>query len=205
MSVAETRIAVGPSLPEPLAQLARDLDRRPGERVRLRPDDALELGRLEARLDLRGRSPSVRRESWSSPSARPSSVAGERGERVDEHERDLDRDLPQAAPARGRRDRAQEPVAGLLDAVGARAGNGSFGLAAGAFDVEREPVEPGARDAAAEPRRRGLLEPVGLVEDDGVVLGEHAAAGGDVGEVEGVVRDHELGLGGARPGGLGEA
>ena len=33
-----------------------------------------------------------------------------------------------------------------------------------------------------------------LVEDDGVVLGQHAAAGGQVGEVERVVRDHEVRL-----------
>ena len=40
---------------------------------------------------------------------------------------------------------------------------------------------------------------------DGVVLGEDAAAGGDVGEVEGVIRDHEVGLGGPGPRRLGEA
>ena len=44
-----------------------------------------------------------------------------------------------------------------------------------------------------------------LVEDDRVVLGQHAPARGDVGEVEGVVDDHELRLGGARACGLCEA
>jgi hypothetical protein len=46
---------------------------------------------------------------------------------------------------------------------------------------------------------------VRLVEDHGVVLRQHATAGGDVGEVEGMVRDHELRLTGARACGLGEA
>jgi hypothetical protein len=46
---------------------------------------------------------------------------------------------------------------------------------------------------------------VGLVEDDGVVLGQHAPACREVGEVERVVADHELGLARASPRGLGEA
>ena len=87
----------------------------------------------------------------------------------------------------------------------ARAGRGLVRLAAAALDVGGEAAEPGARDAAAEPRRRRLLEPVRLVEDDRVVVGQHAAAGREVGEVERVVRDHELGLPRARARGLGEA
>ena len=50
-----------------------------------------------------------------------------------------------------------------------------------------------ARDAAAEPRSGRLLEPVRLVEDDRVVLRQHAAARGEVREVERVVHDHEVG------------
>ena len=46
---------------------------------------------------------------------------------------------------------------------------------------------------------------MGLIEDDGVVIGQHVAAGGDIGEVERVVRDHELRLGGAPACGLGKA
>ena len=115
------------------------------------------------------------------------------------HERRLDRELAQAPAARGRGDRpraaarrrARPGRAHVPAAATAR-------LAAGALDVGREPAQPGARDAPAEPGRGRLLEPVGLVEDDRVVLGQHAAAGGEVGEVERVVRDHELGLAGAR-------
>ena len=44
-----------------------------------------------------------------------------------------------------------------------------------------------------------------LVEDDGVVLRQHSAAGGQVGEVQRVVRDHEIGRGSAIAGRLGEA
>ena len=42
-----------------------------------------------------------------------------------------------------------------------------------------------------------LLQPVPLVEDHRVVLGQHPAAGRDVREVERVVDDHEVGPRGA--------
>ena len=61
----------------------------------------------------------------------------------------------------------------------------------------REPPQRLPRDAPAEPGRGRLLEPVRFVEDDGVVLGQHAAARGDVREVQRVVDDHEIGLRGA--------
>ena len=44
-----------------------------------------------------------------------------------------------------------------------------------------------------------------LVEDDRIVLGQHAAPGGDIREVERVIRDHELGLPGASAGRFREA
>ncbi len=67
-----------------------------------------------------------------------------------------------------------------------------------------------AADPAAEPRRRRLLESMGLVEDHRVVFGQHcrrvgAAAQAEIGEVERVVRDHELGVRGPLSRSLGEA
>ena len=77
-------------------------------------------------------------------------------------------------------------------------------------------VAPQLRDVAqgeprAEPLGRGVLELVGLVEHDRVVLGQHAdrAVGRDpqaeVGEVQRVVDDHDLGVDGALARLLGEA
>ena len=71
-------------------------------------------------------------------------------------------------------------------------------------------MQPGARHPAAEPRGGGVLEAVRLVEDDGVVLRQHAGlvealAHPEVGEVERVVGDHEIGSLGACACGLGEA
>ena len=114
-------------------------------------------------------------------------------ERVDQDERGLGRDLAQPLAAGGRSDRTQELLAGALDAVDLAGGERPLGLAAGPLDVGREAPEPRPRDPAAEPRGGRLLEPVRLVEDHGVVLGQHAAAGGDVREVERVVDDHEIG------------
>ena len=86
-----------------------------------------------------------------------------------------------------------------------RAGNGRCASRHARSTSRGEPSQPGARDAAAEPRGGRLLEPVRLVEDHRVVLGQHAAAGGDVREVERVVDDHEVGRGGPLAGRLGEA
>jgi hypothetical protein len=74
-----------------------------------------------------------------------------------------------------------------------------------ALDVVRQTAEPGPRDAAAEPRRGALLEPVRLVEDDRVVLGQDAPARRQMREVERVVDDHEVGVRGAFARRLGEA
>lgn len=80
-----------------------------------------------------------------------------------------------------------------------------------ALDVAGEPAQTAERDPPAEPARGGLLEPVGLVEDDRVVLGKDASFAAtpgskrEVREVEGVIRDHELRAGGPLARGLGEA
>ncbi len=159
-------------LPQATAQLLGDVDRRPRERVGLGPDDPLEP-RLEARLDLaRGAERAARQrvEILGLPVQRRREIA----ERVDEDERRLDGHLAQPPPAGRWSDRAQQPLAGPLDAVELARGQRTLRLAARALDVVREPPQPLPRDAAAEPGRRRLLEPVRLVEDDRVVLGQHA-------------------------------
>ena len=82
-------------------------------------------------------------------------------------------------------------------------------LEAGSPDVTLEPAQTVDGNAAAEPRGRRVLEAVCLVEDDGVVLGEDGGVGlltqAEVGEVQGVVHDHEI-CGARLPtGGFGEA
>jgi hypothetical protein len=96
-----------------------------------------------------------------------------------------------------------------VDEIGTRAA-ASVALA-GALDVAREPDQIGDADAGAEPLRGDVLELVRLVEDDHVVLGQHpdAAVGGDpqaeVGEVQRMVDEDDLGLARERPRTLGEA
>ncbi len=132
-------------------------------------------------------------------------VIRESGERVDQHEQQVGRRLAQpAASARGRH-RPQQAVSRSLDAVERAAGRRLGRLAAAALDVRCETAQHRARDAAAEPGGCCLLEPVRLVEDHRVVVGQHSASGGEIGEVERVVPDHELGLAGPRFRRLGEA
>ena len=126
-------------------------------------------------------------------------------ERVDQHERRLGRHLAQALPARRRGDGAQQLLAGALDAIDRPGRERTLRVTAGALDVRREAAEARPRDPAAEPRGRRLLEPVCLVEDHRVVLGQHTSPGGDVREVERVVDDHEVGRRGALARVLGEA
>ncbi len=130
---------------------------------------------------------------------------GQVAEGVDQHERGLDRRRAEAAPPGRRSDGGEQALTARDDAVELPRRGGRVGVAGSALDVEDEPPQAGARDAAAEPAGRRLFETVSLVEDDCVVLGQHTAAGGDVGEVQGVVHDHELGLGGAAAGRLREA
>ena len=71
-------------------------------------------------------------------------------------------------------------------------------------------MDHGAAHAPAQPRGRRFLEPVSLVEDDRVVLRKDrgrvgAAAKPEIGEVQGVVDDDQLGMGGALARGLREA
>ena len=60
-------------------------------------------------------------------------------------------------------------------------------------------------DLDAQARGHHLLELVGLVEDDDVVLGQHGPPAGQVGAVEVGVDHHHVGRHGPVPGGLGEA
>ena len=185
-------------------ELVRDVDRRPRDRVGLRPDHAVERAGLDARLDLRGDGERAPREPVEVLPT-PLQIGREPGERVDQHEQQVGRRLAQAAAARsaapppaaaGRRrarSRSSERPGAARPPRGSRARR------------RREAAEPRARDAAAEPRRRRLLQPVRLVEDHRVVLGQDAAARREVGEVERVVRDHELGLPGACARRFGEA
>ncbi len=120
-------------------------------------------------------------------------LLGERRERVAEREGLFLGRLAQP-PAAGRRgDGRQQPLARPLDAVEGTCGQCLLALAAGSLEVEGKPTQPRAGDAAAEPRGGGLLQPVRLVEDNGVVLRQHPAPGCQVGEVERVIRDHQIG------------
>ena len=130
-----------PLVPQPVAQLGRDVDRSPDERVRLGPDDPIELAGLETPLDLgRGgeRPPGERVEIL----ALPLQCVREVAERVDQHERRLGGHLAQPLPARRRGDGAQQPLACALDAVDLPGGQGALCFAAGALDVGGEPAEP---------------------------------------------------------------
>ena len=122
-----------------------------------------------------------------------------------QHQRGLRRDGPQASASGSRGDRAEQALTGPLDAIHLACGQRLLAIAARTLDVDTESPQAGAGDPAAEPRGGRLLEPVRLVEDHRVVLGQNAAPGGEVREVERVVGDHEVGLPGALAGRLGEA
>ena len=97
-------------------------------------------------------------------------------ERVDQDERRLGRHLAQPLAAR-RPARPRAAAARRCARRGRAAGPGTRAAPRGRrARRRREPAQPRPRDAAAEPRGRGLLEPVRLVEDHGVVLGQHASA-----------------------------
>ena len=82
---------------------------------------------------------------------------------------------------------------------------------AGALGVAREQHEVDHPEARAQPLGGRVLELVRLVEDDRVVVGQDRhgavrdAAQAEVGEVEGVVDQHHLRLGGQPPRALAEA
>ena len=100
------------------------------------------------------------------------------------------------APARGRQAR-EERVRGALELVQQARGRRRVVEPAGALAVAPQLRHVAQREARAEPLGGGVLELVRLVEDDGVVLGQHAdgAVRGDaqaeIGEVERVVDDHD--------------
>ena len=203
VSVAETRIAVGPSSHRRLAELLGDVDRRPGERVRLRPDDPLEP-RLEAGVDLaRGaeRAARERVEVLGLSVQRRREVA----ERVGQDERRLDRHFADAAPPGGRSDRAEQAVAGPLHAIEPARGQRSLRLAARALDVVCEPPQPcretrpPSQDAADSSSRCASSKTTASCS------GSTPPPDAMCGEVERMVHDHEVGLGGAGARRLGEA
>ena len=66
-------------------------------------------------------------------------------------------------------------------------------------------TEAARRDLDPEARGHDLLELVGLVEDDDVVVGQHRPAAGQVRPVEVGVDDHDVGRRGPVVGGFGEA
>ena len=204
MSVAETSTAVGPSSQSRSRSSAEtSTGAQASASGSAQTTRSSELGSRHASIC--AVTPSARRDERVELLAFSVERVGEVAERVDQDERRLGRRLPQPPATRRRRDGAQQPLAAALDPVERAGGNGLLRLAARALDVEGEPPEPGARDAAAEPRCGRFLEPVRLVEDHRVVLGQHAAAGGEVREIQRVVRDHEVGLRGALAGRLGEA
>ena len=112
-------------------------------------------------------------------------------------------------PLGGATSRSSSPTAASSAVLGARR-QADSGLGRGLNGVQDEAAHGRDRDARSEPARCTLLQLVRLVEDNGVVLGQDAGAvgavaQGQVGEVERVVRDHELGLAGLLACRLGEA
>ena len=121
------------------------------------------------------------------------------------------RPAPTSTAAASTSSRRAEPLPVVLgQCVGQLAGTG--------FEVADEPLvghdrlrRPGQGDeaAAAQLDARGggddLFELVGLVEDHDVVLGQHAAAGGEMQAVEVGVDDEHVGGGGLGAGSFGEA
>ncbi len=82
-------------------------------------------------------------------------------------------------------------------------------LEARAFDVSLEARQAVSAHASSEPAGGGFLEPVSLVEDDRVVLGQdrrvRLLAQSEICEVEGVVDDDEIGFSCLPPRGFREA
>ena len=220
-SVAEQRTALPIAIPERLAQHLADHHGR-GAQPRaglgaLAPDDRLVGIGVEAALEREGQRAAVWRATSSHSSPPPSSCAasvesaprrplvaaiGQRREVGRAHARG-------ATPG----SRAQPRSAAPWRSMSTRSALGRVRAVAlaGALDLAREPDQVGHADARAEPLGGDVLELVRLVEDDDVVLGQHAdaAVGRDpqpeVGEVQRVVDEHDLGLAGERPRPLGVA
>ena len=200
-------------LPECLAQELRDVDRRPREGTGLRPGNAVGISDGQNGVD-------VAHHRETSPGERVGLVAG--SAKIIRQARQGAGEKPAHLPQLRGVDCGEAPAsrAGIecrdeLDAraidLRERAGRGRALLfAAVALHVAGELAQPAERDASAEPRGGGVFEPMRLVEDDGVVLGQDARAvgapaEGEVGEIERVVRDYELGAPCPLSGRLGEA
>jgi hypothetical protein len=195
--------------PEELRQGAADVDRSPGEQVGLGPDDAIAIVGLQAGLDVGGEAQRPCRDRVHLVPL-PGQSGGELREPYAQCLAGLGRNLPEPPSPPGGRDDAEEAEPRRLHPVDGAGRDRHGGLAAGTVDVPQQAVDHRPADPAAEPGRCRLLQPVRLVEDHRVVLGEDgrrvgAAAQSQVREVERMVRDHELGMRGALARSLGEA
>ena len=158
--------------PEQLGQRAADVHRRPREQVGLGPDDAVAVVGLEAGVDVGGqaqRPGGDRVDLVLLPGQGCGELAEPDGERLGR----LGRDLAKTPPARLGRDLREQPPARGVHPVDRARRHRDRRLAAGPVDVAEQTVDDRAADPAAEPRRRRLLETMGLVEDHRVVLGQH--------------------------------
>ena len=162
-----------PPLPEQLGQRAADVHRRPRQQVGLGPDDAVAVVGLEAGVDVGGQAQSPggdRVHLVLLPGQRCGELAEPDGERLGR----LGGDLAKTPPARLGRDlREQPPARGASTRSSARAGAGTDASRQARSTSRSRRWMTGPLIAAAEPRRRRLLEPMGLVEDHRVVLRQH--------------------------------
>ena len=206
--------------PEVLAQQRRDRDRRraqlrPGAAA-LAPDDGLLVIGAETGVERDAQALRAPRDDVAllPHAAEPRRQAAERVA----HARGLaGGEVAQLAPRAGACARAQRAAgrrgacAALSSSCSSRAGELALSRRQARSQSRRSCVDVAQREAGAQPLRRRVLELVRLVEDDGVVLRQHAdrAVRGDaqpeIGEVERMVDDHDVGVGGPLARLLGEA
>ncbi len=194
--------------PEVLAQERRDRDRRraqlgPG-RAALAPDDELVVIGAQARVERHAEALGAAGDHVALL-PHPAELRGQAAERMTDGGRLAGREIAQLglgqsrAPARGRQP-PEERIRGALELVQQARRRRRVVEPAGALAVAPQLSDVAQREPHAEPLGGVVLELVGLVEDHRVVLGEHPdrSVGGDaqteVGEVERVVDDHDLGV-----------
>ena len=163
---------------------------------------------VETRLDVGGRSRRATREQVElvvRPRQRLRQLTQPLGERVALRQRNL----AQPPAARGRLDGPDQSPARAANTVERSRWHGHARFETRTLDVALETCQAIPADAAPEPVGRGVLDPVRLIEDDGRMLREdrrvELLANAEVGEVERMVDDHEIGLSRAPPRSLGEA
>ena len=195
--------------PERVAEPFRDVDGRVREQAGLRPHDQVGRGRFEADGDVFRQLAGARGNRVELVTPPPHGLRDPL-QLVDQDESALVRKRAEADASGRGSDLAQQVLDRGLDACLGPRREADPSIGRGLDSVRRQASHGRDGDPAAEPARRGLLELVGLVEDDGVVVGKHSGAVAalpqrEVGEVERVVGDHEVGL--RRPGAcvLGEA